>query len=394
MDFGPRPYGVWVTGALIFLGLVAFLLFHPFPASAKVSGPCVDCHTMHNSQNGEPMATYGAEDSPWIGEGPYPHLVRGNCLGCHGMGLPIKIVPIGDIKIPQVFHTDSSGDLAGGNFAYITGTKGGAPSDAKGHNIVDLAEPDDVLDGPPGAFVGYWHDQNNFRVNDSNLTCGGEFGCHGRRYIWSGESNLNAFSGAHHNNVGGQLDVADSDYNSYRFLWGVKGYESPNWQNTDSSNHNEYFGAGTPPLYDRSCAVSCHGPESVVSANYTMSGFCATCHGNFHTLSGGGYGTDTGIGDDILPPFQRHPVDVVLPSAGEYAAFTEYSVETPVARTLVLNSPSAEVTPGSDVVMCLTCHVAHASNYPDMLRWDYSTIVAGGGGSGGCFNCHTKKDNP
>jgi len=44
--------------------------------------------------------------------------------------------------------------------------------------------------------------------------------------------------------------------------------------------------------------------------------------------------------------------------------------------------------------MCLSCHVAHGSPYADMLRWDYGTMVAGGGGSGGCFTCHTQKKNP
>ncbi|QJA05750.1 hypothetical protein FVE67_02585 [Thermosulfurimonas marina] len=52
------------------------------------------------------------------------------------------------------------------------------------------------------------------------------------------------------------------------------------------------------------------------------------------------------------------------------------------------------MTPGSDAVMCLSCHYAHAGPYPDMLRWDYRTCVAGGGENPkcGCFVCHTTKD--
>ena len=34
-------------------------------------------------------------------------------------------------------------------------------------------------------------------------------------------------------------------------------------------------------------------------------------------------------------------------------------------------------------VFCLTCHRAHASPYPDAMRWDY------GNGAGGCLECHT-----
>ena len=369
---------------------VAILTAFPRPLSAKVTGPCVNCHTMHNSQNDAPMATYGPSGQPWTGTGPYPALVRGDCLGCHGLGTSSNIDPV--TGAPQVFHTNAT-DLAGGNFAYITGAKGSGASDAKGHNVVDLGNTDDVLNGPPGPFNGFGHDQ---AVTNMNLTCAGENGCHGKRAPFSGNSNLLGLRGAHHNDVEGKCDVADKDYNSYRFLWGVKGFENNGtykWQNHDADNHNEYFGATSPPVYTSSnCATVCHGTESVQAPQNTMSGFCATCHGNFHTLSGGGYGSEAGIGDDNVSPFQRHPTDVVLPGSGEYAAYTSYSVEAPVARQSVASSISNTVNPGSDIVMCISCHKAHASDYPDMLRWDYNTIVVGGGGSGGCFTCHTTKN--
>jgi len=59
-------------------------------------------------------------------------------------------------------------------------------------------------------------------------------------------------------------------------------------------------------------------------------------------------------------------------------------------------TPSDTVTPGSDCVMCLSCHRPHGSPYPDMLRWDYTEQIAGGGGltdDRGCFYCHTKKND-
>ncbi|GAB4388384.1 MAG: cytochrome c [Thermodesulfovibrionales bacterium] len=365
---------------------VTLLLSIPTAVSARVKGECVNCHTMHNSQDGEPMAF---DNSP----APRGMLLRGDCLGCHGMGTAERVVAVGGSLIPQVLHTDTLGDLAGGNFAYITGAKGGGASDAKGHNVIDLGEYEDVHYSPPGHFLGLGH--NNF-VTSYTLTCAGENGCHGRRH-WRSiiEGPLR---GAHHRDVEGQIDVADRDYNSYRFLWGVKGYEISDWQNTDKDHHNEYFGAALDNTYTYSgCAVTCHFEEGslkgIRSPNGTMSGFCATCHGNFHGLSGS-YGQVAGMGDDVSGPFRRHPTDVALPAVGEYADYTVYSVEAPVARVAVLNGPSAEVEPGNDVVMCLSCHVAHASDYPDMLRWDYEAMVAAGGGSGGCFVCHTTKDDP
>ncbi|MBU0682021.1 MAG: hypothetical protein KKD73_11440, partial [Proteobacteria bacterium] len=44
----------------------------------------------------------------------------------------------------------------------------------------------------------------------------------------------------------------------------------------------------------------------------------------------------------------------------------------------------------------LSCHVAHASAYPDMLRWDYNNMIAETNDpqqkDTGCFICHTTKD--
>jgi predicted CXXCH cytochrome family protein len=301
------------------------------------------------------------------------------------MGTAEKIVNLGGTEIPQVFHTDPTGDLAGGNFAYILGVKGSGASDSKGHNIVDLGNPDDVLTQPPGR-------RHDIIQIDTRFTCAGAGGCHGRRAdIGSG---LPALKGAHHNNLSGKCDVADTTANSYRFLEGVKGYENDGtykWQNFDENNHNEYYGVDTPLSFNVTGCTTCHesahggGVNHIIPRNNTISNFCGTCHGYFHLLEG--------IGGSTSSPFVRHPTDIVLPTSGEYSAYTVYSVEAPVARTSVPNSISSTVTPGSDVVMCLSCHVAHASDYPDMLRWDYSQIIAGGGGSGGCFTCHTSKSS-
>ncbi|MCL4493049.1 MAG: hypothetical protein M1510_14320 [Nitrospirae bacterium] len=374
--------------------LLFFSLFFIYGlADAKVTGLCVNCHTMHNSQNGTVMSGYGGS-----GQGPNESLTRGDCMGCHGMG-PTKIVNVGGSNFPQVFHSDSS-DLAGGNFKYIQ-TYG----NNRGHNVKELGIQDPLLNtGIPGAFKGSFH---NVIIDNSTklLTCAGSRGCHGKRLAGTDISGLQTLKGAHHKSVAGVKDTASDVYNSYRYLMGVKGYESSNWQNTDSANHNEYFGANTPLLYYSTCTNACHASgqtgQPVIAPQNTMSGFCATCHGNFHSLSGSGagtYGLTSGIGPTSPPsspsstPFIRHPTDVVIPIGGEYSAYTSYSVEAPVARQTVYSAPSGVVNPGSDVVMCLSCHMSHASKYPSMLRWDYTQMVAGGGGSGGCFTCHTQKN--
>jgi hypothetical protein len=377
------------------IGFVVALAFQP-PAIGAVTGPCSNCHTMHNSQGGTHMIEYLGPDE--TDTNPKGLLLRATCLGCHGMGTGNRIETIGSTEVPQVFHTDGT-DLAGGNFAYITafGGKGSGASDAKGHNVVDFGNPDDVLNGPPGPINQFFHDQ---AVLDTNLTCAGENGCHGtNRYLTLG-SGIIALKGAHHSNVDGKCDTADTVANSYRFLCGVKGLENTTdrWQNKDENSHNEYFGTTTPLILG--CAggeIGCHsgacGPTS--SPNGSISVFCGTCHGLFHTLTGPGMADWEGIGRTTSSPFQRHPTDIALPGSGEYSAYTTYSTEAPIARTTVPDTPSPIVTPGTtDVVMCLSCHGAHATDYPDILRWNYDTMNAGGGGLDvGCFTCHTQKND-
>lgn len=374
------------TEYVVFSCAISAFLAMQTRATAKITGECDNCHTMHNSQNGASMqfnSSAKVERS----------LLRGDCLGCHGQGTAQKIINLNGSQIPQVLHSDLSGDLAGGNFAYITGSKGTA-SASHGHNVIDLgtAFTENVIIGVlPGGIRQSFHE--DYIVNSSNLTCAGVNGCHGYRLTAGSPTGVSALKGAHHNNVDGQLLVADTPANSYRFLVGVRGYENQTdkWQNVSPSSHNEYYGATTPMTLGCS-TTSCHGSNGVSPPNHTISGFCATCHGNFHTLSNG---DSDGIGAVNTSPFIRHPNDIVLPARGEYNNYQTYSVEAPVGRTTVPASASSVVTPGVDVVTCLSCHMAHASPYADMLRWDYSNMKAhqSGDANTGCFTCHTAKDN-
>ena len=341
---------------------------------AAVTGVCVNCHTMHNSQGGVEMATFGSET------GANDALVRGSCLGCHGQapgGTGTTAHLINDI--PQVLHKGDT-NLAGGNFTYIAATGGTTPTTGNtqtaGHNVYYAAIMNEtVLTTPPG-------DEHTTGITNTNFTCAGTTGCHGDRGI---AGDFASISGAHHGGVGGLCDTADTVANSYRFLKGVKGHENMDstykYQNYNTQYHNEYYGI----------VAATEAGSATVPGNSTISGLCAECHGNFH-----GVGND--IGDDIVAPFTRHPTDVVLPNKTEYSAYQLYSVEAPVARVNITTVNTAGVnnvvSPGTDVVMCLSCHGAHATAYEDILRWNYSAMIAGEGEVGtGCFRCHTTKDD-
>jgi hypothetical protein len=79
---------------------------------------------------------------------------------------------------------------------------------------------------------------------------------------------------------------------------------------------------------------------------------------------------------------------VFLPKGYEY---TEYNMNAPVARVSTPQLSTSDVFSDSDVIICLSCHVAHAGPYDSMLRWDYDAIVTGEEGKEGCLICHTGK---
>ncbi len=361
-------------------------------AWAKVAGPCSDCHTMHNSQNGE------AE----IEGGPSRSLTRGDCVGCHtGTNIVDGNIPyITDNSEPSYTSADgTTGDtLAGGSFYWVANGV-----DAKGHNVLNIAIGKDANMpnlNPPGWDPAV---SNNAIAGGeatwgSQLTCAGTYGCHGPHGV---ADDFQDIAGAHH----GDDAVIDGSTaaKSYRFLNGIIGYEDQNWEFRPSSaaNRNEYHGTARN-------TITAGGSET---DQKTISYFCATCHGNYHSgpvVSNAGQ--DANIGEN---PWLRHPSDYDMgdtAEGSEYRSYNEdgtYSVEAPVAFDLgdsvtkATHSLSAVAfTGGKAIVTCISCHRAHGSPHDDLLRWAYSPTndtgavmnAASGAGNVGCFVCHTTKN--
>jgi len=344
---------------------------------SAMTGQCSSCHTMHNSQGGAVMVnlTYGSETT-----GAKEFLLRGTCLGCHAQNTASNIVD----NVPQVLHTNGT-DLASGNFRYVvTG-----PTDYKGHNVSVLVAVDGTLaNTPPGFNSSYDPSTGNFNTS-SRLTCAGTNGCHGDR---DQSDELQSISGAHHGDdsmlsygagftLTGQGSTVAS---SFRLLYKIKGAEDSDWHATRSTtDHNEYLGE----IY-----ASRGTTDSWANMKGTISELCSECHADYHR---GGLSGTSGIGTSS--PWVRHPMDVIIPNSGEYTSIsTTYSDTTPVARPSSffsdsLAAGSASVAAGTDRVMCLSCHRAHASNYYKMLRWDINSATLATALSG-CGNCHTDKN--
>ncbi len=374
-----------------------FVLLTVIPALSQVTGPCVGCHTMHNSQNGTSMALDG-NDALVPGAGPYAKLLRKDgCVACHSGAYTDGAT--GTAGIPKVLAltppTAGAQDyLAGGNFYWVA-TSGGA-DDAKGHNVGYLAGVDGQLSYAPPGYDATMADRRGAFDASHQLTCAGTYGCHGDPDT-NKVGDFASLAGAHHGveNANGFSD-GSSIAKSYRFLYGIKGVESADWEySTSASNHNQYHGENRT--------------SNSYSDTHTISHLCCECHGVFHTAAGATFGS----------PWIRHPTDFDLSDATgtEYQYYNggdgttnDYSPIAPVAAdmsTLDANTPSGTMVvsnifsapsalSGQDIaiVTCISCHRAHGSEYNDLLRWDYDNIEAGGGQSNtGCFICHTTKDD-
>lgn len=353
----------WVLCCILFV--LSLLL--PSPLLAKITGNCSNCHTMHNSQNGSSMNFDGSTT-------PNEVLLRATCLGCHSEanGTSWKN---GVSGAPVVLNTveptyNTAKGLAGGNFYYVSTTV-----DNTGHNVLPGNPDGTLVNTPPG---GSFPSGGTY---SGQLRCAGTRGCHGHNAGQSGDTAVDnqimGIKGAHHGNdtppLGGSLtNVADN----YRFLLGIKGREDADWEeDVVNTSHNEYQGATN------------------FTTTTTISYLCGECHGN---SGGGGFHNSTGVGS--ASPWLRHPTDIALISTGEYANYTTYSMVAPIARPDPDNVTNTTiVTPGTDIIMCLSCHRAHASPYFKMMRWDYKRwpeclTVAPLCTINGCNVCHTSKN--
>lgn len=365
----------WSRGSfLASMGIALCLL--ATPVAAKVDGQCAICHTMHNSQDGAPMALDAGGSAQ---DTPNDVLLLRGCVACHtGSNDGSNVIPyVSDTNAPT-YGVDGTGGntLAGGSFYWVaSGTAGNdsATADSTGHNVAtgQMAGQDQtLLNVPPGSTTAL----------TAQLRCAGTNGCHGDT---SATSDFAAIKGTHHaddSTIDG-LTVATS----FRFLNGIVGLEDPDWEyQPTGTSHNQYKGV------DR-------GTDTENQTD-TISSLCARCHNDFHNGSGNVGGTNPTTAT-FASPWVRHPTDFDMANTATDSEYRDYGgsgnsyvVSTPLASSnvsAVLSNIS--FTNDDAVVTCISCHRAHGSQNADLLRWDYSQVVAGGQVGGACFECHTTK---
>ena len=354
---------------------------------ARVTGECSNCHTMHNSQGGSPMAYELSGGSFSSTANSNAMLLVTDCVGCHSAidgstwqdsttGAPI----VYNVSAPTYGASSDGGTthqgLAAGNFYWVD------QDDAYGHNIFS---DDANLNEAPGESLGCKNDSCHVNFDQPYAGMGhlnGRTGCLGCHMV-SGSAEPSITRWHHADDSDAVVDTSEEGW--LRFLsghrsadgYGASGIEDVDWQKTTSStDHNEYYGKDADKTDDTALHL----------LGNAITGFCVGCHGEFHMQDTTAAGAS---------PWYRHPSDAVIPSSGEYASYITYDPIAPVARPSLSGwtNPSGTVTPGTDLVMCLSCHRAHASPYYKILRWDYrgwpgntSTDV------NGCSVCHTSKD--
>ena len=277
---------------------------------------CNGCHTMHNSYEGQLIDAGAPNGNPWLLVDASPSDV---CLNCHSGVNSSRGVYDGDCT------SGHSREKGGGNYIYLNCTDlrestRGTPitGDRAGHNIIapgrGLTEDVAISQAPGGTFPS------------SQLGCTSCHDPHGTA----------AFRLLYQN----------------RLVQGFYNFNNP------------------APV-----AVGTSGPEAV--DNHTayqsgMSEWCGNCHTNFDdigTTHKHVTGADDGaIGATYATAYNLYNgSDDLTGGAAGTAYWPEVPFEDPANTVGSTAGPSA-----SSVVMCLTCHRAHATSAESAGRWDFN----------------------
>jgi len=340
----------------IFCLLAAMLITFGFTAAAMAFhgggvAHCDGCHTMHNFAGNPAREGVTATVSGALLKGPDASSV---CLGCHqGSGSY------------HIFSTDGSAlNAKGGDFGWMTKTftwagRGGTDdrADNHGHNInasdFGLGPDATLATAPGGSFP------------TTAMGCNSCHDPHGKVRDAAGNP-----AGAVVRSGSYDPDPADPPLGAGEILG--------NFRLLGDNGYQPRGALGPTFAADAPVASTNNDPETNTShTDYGMgiSQWCGNCHTDFVT----GGGEHMHPADDELPSTMVSVYNNYVktgdtssaswPSGGPFEAFVPIQRET-TDRT-VLASNNTDGATATSTVMCLTCHRAHASAFPNAGRWAF-----------------------
>ncbi len=326
---------------------------------------CTGCHEMHSAAGAYLLK--GTDDSS-------------TCLQCHSAsGQSSYHIATNNADQGGGPGTWPYNMTPGGDFAWLKKTifwtlRGGAATnegDSHGHNIV-------------AADFAYTADKSNATapggtMNAALLACNSCHDQHGQ-VRWNGPSMTAGASGSPIIGSGSYgtsiTPVTGQAVGTYRLLRSQLSDQSHAPGQPSFASMTTPVVAVAPSTYNRSEGVT----DTRVAYGTAMSDFCGSCHPDMHSTAG----------------LLRHPQGVTVSGTimNNYNSYvmsgnltgtsaTSYSSEVPYEENVAMSSTNFNtlkthaVNNGSNKtgmtatsqVMCLSCHRAHASAFPEMTRW-------------------------
>jgi hypothetical protein len=351
------------------LAALAMLMFAANSQAFHSGGvaECSGCHSMHAPKVGGSFLLVGTDASS-------------TCLTCHmhagDTGPSSYHIATADADMPA--GTAPKQRTPGGDFGWlrktynmtIRGTTSTEWGQSHGHNIVALdtvfAADTDNTTAPGGTFSSSQlgctscHDPHGRvrRLSDGSYVTGGNLGSVGAPIIGSGSYNNSA------------TPAAGQAVGAYRLLRGVN----------DATVSGVTFAgvaiAVTPSTYNQTEATNQVRTAYGASGANTWGNWCASCHPAMHSSGNYVHPVDQSLGTPIANIYNAYIKSGDLSGAAatsfnSLVPFAENTGDIATLKTHASNTGGYLNGPGtSDKVTCLSCHRAHASGWPEALRWN------------------------
>jgi len=335
---------------------------------------CGGCHSMHSPKTGGSFLLIGTDQSS-------------TCLDCHS-GASLSSYHVLTYPAPAVGVAPAN-LTPGGDFAWlyknysftVRGSTTNELGQTHGHNVVAAdfgitADPD-FPTAPGGTFP------------TGQLACNSCHDPHGKYRRIGGDTTYTiATTGAPIIGSGSYatsaVPTATQAVGVYRLLQGGT---------AGSVTYPGVPAASAPSTYNQTEATNqvrvAYGVTATGGGKTSWGQWCAACHTGMHSTGNYVHPVDQGLGSTITGLYGTYVSSGIMTGAPatsylSLVPFMENTGDYATLKTHASNINGYLNGPGSsDQVSCLSCHRAHASGFPDALRWnmegEFITVADGSG---------------